>query len=440
MRRLPALILSVLLCLVMNPANSTVKKEKEPLPLEEVQQFTSVVEIVHHYYVQATDDKTLFENAIRGMLAGLDPHSAYLDEEEFSDLKASTSGKFGGLGLEVTLEDGFIRVISPIDDTPATKGGIKPGDLIIKIGDTPVKGLSLRKAVELMRGEKGTKVKLTILRKNADKPLILELTRDIIQAKSVKSKLLDGEYGYIRLSQFQAQTGDEMIKAIRSLMQESRHKQLKGLILDLRNNPGGILEASVQVTDAFLDGGHLKYDNLIVYTEGRLENTAVKEYASRTDILDGAPLVVLVNGGSASASEIVAGALKDHQRAVIMGTQTFGKGSVQTVIPLNDNKRGLKLTTALYYTPSGRSIQATGITPDIEVPELSMTITPQDASVESLLIKESDLKGHLANGSKEPTKASKEADTSSATVAGNDYQLNEAIHLLKGLSIVNQPH
>jgi carboxyl-terminal processing protease len=424
----------------MNPANSTIKKAKEPLPLEEVQQFTSVVETVHHYYVQATDDKTLFENAIRGMLAGLDPHSAYLDEEEFSDLKASTSGKFGGLGLEVTLEDGFIRVISPIDDTPATKGGIKPGDLIIKIGDTPVKGLSLRKAVELMRGEKGTKVKLTILRKNADKPLILELTRDIIQAKSVKSKLLDGEYGYIRLSQFQAQTGDEMIKAIRSLMQESRHKQLKGLILDLRNNPGGVLEASVQVTDAFLDGGHLKYDNLIVYTEGRLENTAVKEYASRTDILDGAPLIVLVNGGSASASEIVAGALKDHQRAVIMGTQTFGKGSVQTVIPLNDNKRGLKLTTALYYTPSGRSIQATGITPDIEVPELRMAITPQDEAVESLLIKESDLKGHLANGSKEPLKASKEADTSAATVAGNDYQLNEAIHLLKGLSIVTQPH
>jgi carboxyl-terminal processing protease len=435
----------------MSTTSASVAKPsiQETLPLEDLQRFTSVVEQIRKYYVKPVDDKELFENAIRGMLSGLDPHSAYLDENEFSDLRANTSGKFGGLGIEVTMEDGFIRVISPIDDTPASRAGLKSGDFIVKLDDTPVKGLTLKKAVEMMRGDRGTPILLTVVRKGTSAPLKIKVTRDIILVKSIRSKLLDKNYGYIRVSQFQTHSGEDLVRAVEKLNKEANN-QLKGLIIDLRNNPGGILEASVKIADAFLDKTKLNYNGMIVYTEGRLPGSEIKELATGTDILHGAPIVVLVNGGSASASEIVAGALQDHKRALIVGTQTFGKGSVQTVLPLRDNQ-GLKLTTALYFTPAGRSIQAKGITPDIEVPDMKMPEVKPDEMEDLVNIRESDLDGHLENGAKVPEKLNEpipkldtatspkenKIDTDDAKVLlKQDYQLNEALNLLKGLSFI----
>ncbi|MBS0288956.1 MAG: S41 family peptidase [Proteobacteria bacterium] len=424
------------------PVISAQSAEKS-LPLDDLQRFTSVVDQIRKYYVKPVDDKELFENAIRGMLAGLDPHSSYLDPSEFSDLRANTSGKFGGLGIEVTMEDGYVRVISPIDETPAQRAGIKAGDVIVRLDDTPVKGLTLKKAVEMMRGDRGTNIILTILRKSESQPLKIKVTRDVIQVKSVRSKVLDKQYGYIRISQFQTQSGEDLINAINQLKKETNNS-LKGIILDLRNNPGGILESSVKVSATFLDKGKLGYNGLIVYTEGRLPGSEIKEYAQNGDLLHGAPIVTLVNGGSASASEIVAGALQDHKRSLIVGTQTFGKGSVQTVLPLKDN-HGLKLTTALYFTPSGRSIQAQGITPDIEIPDLKIPEAKQDENENWINLRESDLQGHLDNANKE--KKEKEikdsADSMPNTQDNNkplvnqDYQLNEALNLLKGLVLTS---
>lgn len=411
------------------------------LPLEDLQRFTSVVEQIRKYYVKPVEDKELFENAIRGMLSGLDPHSSYLDPGEFSDLRANTSGRFGGLGIEVTMDDGLVKVISAIDDTPAQRAGIQSGDLIVRLDDTPVKGLTLKKAVELMRGERGKPIMLTILRKGTNQPLKIKVMRDVIQVKSIKTRLLDKHYGYIRVSQFQAQTAEDMTQAIENLAKESRHA-LRGIILDLRNNPGGILESSVKVSDAFLDKSKLLHDGLIVYTEGRLPGSQLKEYAHSGDILNGAPIVVLVNSGSASASEIVAGALQDHKRAMIVGTQTFGKGSVQTVLPLKDN-HGLKLTTALYFTPAGRSIQAEGIVPDIEIPDLKIPNTSTEED-EVGRVRESDLEGHLKKSEDAPELIGTDEDMAkqlnqktekdeNRVLLNEDYQLNEALNLLKGL-------
>ena len=442
----PLFVLCITLPFTYNEsfASSPRSNEKSALPLEDLQRFTAVVEYIRKFYVKPVDDKFLFESAIRGMLSGLDPHSAYLDAEDFADLKVNTSGKFGGLGIEVTLEEGFVKVISPIDDTPAQQAGIKAGDLIIRLDDTPVKGLTLRKAVDMMRGEKGTEIVLTIIREGQPAPLVLKVTRDVIRVKSVKSKVLDEAYGYVRISQFQNRTADDLQMALKELKKEI-NGPLKGLILDLRNNPGGILEASVQVADTFLDHKSLKYNKLIVYTEGRLPGSAIQETSKTKDFLKGAPMVVLVNGGSASASEIVAGALQDHKRAVIMGEPTFGKGSVQTVLPLNDTY-GLKLTTALYFTPSGRSIQAEGIIPDIEVKSLEIPAQEEDKNAWSAL-KESDLSGHLQN-STDKEEMEQEKETSGATPANDnvsplamtDYQLNEALNLLKGLVILKNPN
>lgn len=416
------------------------KPQNEPVsqsvPLDDLQRFTSIVEQIRKYYVKPVNDQELFENAIRGMLSGLDPHSSYLDPSEYTDLRASTSGKFGGLGIEVTLEDGYVRIISPIDDTPADRGGIKPGDLIVRIDDTPVKGMTLKKAVELMRGDKGEAIVLTILRKGADQPMKIKLVRDLIQVKSIRSKILDKHYGYVRISQFQSQTGEDLVKAIKKLKQEVR--QLKGVIIDLRNNPGGILESSVKVADAFLDKNKLDQNSLIVYTQGRLPGSEIKEFAHAGDLLQGAPIVILVNGGSASASEIVAGALQDHKRGLVVGMQTFGKGSVQTVLPLKDN-HGLKLTTALYYTPNGRSIQATGIIPDIEIPDIKVPDIKKDENDNWVNIRESDLEGHLGNGHKEPQAEQASADEPNSIptpLINQDYQLNEALNLLKGLVFI----
>ena len=401
------------------------------LPLQELRNFTDVLDRVKQDYVKEVDDKQLLEQAIRGMLTGLDPHSSYLNENDFRELQVGTSGEFGGLGIEVGMDDGFIKVIAPIDDTPAQRAGIKAGDLIIRLDDTLVKGLSLSDAVKIMRGKPNTEITLTIVREGEDKPLKFTIVRDVIQVKSVKTRLLEPNFGYARVSQFQSNTAADLNQAVTELVKENK-APLKGLVIDLRNNPGGVLNTAVQVSDAFLEKG------TIVYTEGR--NSSSRQYYKATpgDILAGAPIVVLVNGGSASASEIVAGALQDHRRAIIMGEQTFGKGSVQTILPLI-NGTALKLTTALYYTPDGRSIQAEGIKPDIKLESLKLALEQQPAGPS--LLKEADLSGHLENGGAKPPpaevgEASKDAGQESAALAQTDYQLYEALNMLKGLALL----
>lgn len=411
--------------------------QAEQLPLLDLDRFTTVIEHIKNYYVKDVDDSTLFENAIRGMLAGLDPHSAYLDKEEFAELKASTSGKFGGLGIEVTTEDGFIKVISPIDGTPAAKAGMQPGDLIVKIDDTPVKDLSLSDAVDKMRGKPGTDIFLTVVRKNENKPLKLKLTRETINVQSVHSKMLEDGYAYVRISQFQNDTGSDVAKEIKKLTNDSKIK-LKGLVLDLRNNPGGVLDASVETASVFLDKDKLPYDKVVVFTKGRIAGSQVKEKATGKDLLKGAPMVVIVNSGSASAAEIVAGAFQDFKRAIILGTETFGKASVQTVLPLKD-QRGLKLTTALYYTPSGRSIQARGIIPDIIVDNVNIP-QPKTSTSEDLLIHEADLQGHIeTKPSADTTTQAQAAATAGATddkaLMFKDYQLYQALNTLKAQQV-----
>lgn len=404
---------------------------KPDLPLDELRAFSEIFGRIKNNYVEPVEDKELLQNAIRGMLAGLDPHSAYLDLKDFKELREGTSGEFGGLGIEVTMEDGFVKVVSPIDDTPAALGGVLAGDLIIRLDDTPVKGISLNDAVDIMRGKPGSKLLLTIIREGADKPIKIELTRAIIKVKSVKQKTLEAGYGYIRISTFADRTGASLKEAISALKVEN-DGDLKGLVLDLRNNPGGLLDAAVEVSDAFITKG------LIVYTEGRIKDSSEKFIAKPDDYLKGAPLVVLVNGGSASASEIVAGALQDHKRAVILGTKTFGKGSVQTVMPLT-NDTAVKMTTARYYTPSGRSIQAEGIVPDITM--ATVKISNGDDNNFALL-REQDLTKHLDNpnaATEKPVteKATDNADEDTTPLAVKDYALSEALNLLKGINILN---
>jgi len=425
------------------------------LPLEDLRAFTEVFGRVKSDYVESVEDKELLEHAIKGMLSGLDPHSSYLNAEEFKEMRIGTDGKFGGLGIEVSMENGFVKVISPIDDTPAERAGVQAGDVIVRLDDTPVKGMTLNEAVKIMRGEPGTDILLTVVREGAEGPLKITITRDIIRIKSVRGRTLDPGYGYIRISQFQSATGTSMrkqygyirISQFQSATGTSMRKQLselkkenggelKGLVLDLRNNPGGVLNASVSVADAFVSKGK------IVYTEGRVKDSLLTFNASPNDLLKGSPIVVLVNGGSASASEIVAGALQDHHRAIIMGTKTFGKGSVQTIMPMN-NGAALKITTARYFTPSGRSIQAEGIEPDIEVEQLELS-KKDDASIERL--READLRDHLENGNgekadkaaKDDKSGKKEGEDDKKGSTKEDYQLNEALNLLKGVNIVRQ--
>ncbi|WP_120995046.1 S41 family peptidase [Stutzerimonas urumqiensis] len=407
------------------PAELAEPEIKAPLPLDELRTFAEVMDRIKAAYVEPVDDKTLLENAIKGMLSNLDPHSAYLEPEAFADLQETTSGEFGGLGIEVGIEDGFIKVIAPIDDTPASRGGIEAGDLIVKIDGQPTKGLGMMEAVEQMRGKPGTQVTLTLVREGG-KPFDVELTRSNIKVESVKSQMLEPGYGYLRITQFQVHSGDEVEKALARLRKENDGK-LKGLVLDLRNNPGGVLQSAVEVADHFLT------DGLIVYTEGRIPNSELRFSADPADASEGVPLVVLINGGSASASEIVAGALQDHKRAVLMGTDSFGKGSVQTVLPLN-NDRALKLTTALYYTPDGRSIQAQGIEPDIRVERAKLT---RENGVDT--IREADLAGHLGNGNGEPDRPSDTpADADEPRPQEDDYQLSQALNLLKGLNLTRR--
>ena len=415
------------------------------LPLDELRTFASVLDAVKQDYVEPVQDKALLENAIRGMLGNLDPHSAYLDAEAFQDLQVGTSGEYGGLGIEVGLEEGFIKVITPIDDTPAQRAGIRTGDLIIRLDDTSVKGMSLSDAIQRMRGKPNTPITLTIVREGVQKPFKVKLMREIIQVRSVKSRLLEPGYGYLRITQFQAKTAQNLQEALQNLEQENK-APLRGLILDLRNNPGGVLNGAVDVADTFLD------DGVVVQTKGRSDGADQTFKATPGDLLKGAPLLVLVNGGSASASEIVAGALQDHKRAVVLGTQSFGKGSVQTILPLNNNT-AIKLTTARYFTPSGHSIQAKGIEPDIKVEDTANGEL-------GLRIREADLERHLDNpegggapakpkpepqskndktDKKDATKAKgedEEAKTPFEIGSKNDYQLSQAMNLLKGLQII----
>ena len=404
---------------------------KPDIPLNELRAFSEIFGRIKNNYVEPVEDKELLQNAIRGMLSGLDPHSTYLDLEDFKNLREGTSGEFGGLGIEVTLEDGFVRVVSPIDDTPAAEAGVLAGDLIIRLDEKPVKGMALREAVDMMRGKPGTDLLITILREGEDKPLNITLTRAIIKVKSVKHKTLEPGYGYVRISTFQQRTSEGLNKAIKQLKKDNNDK-LNGLVLDLRNNPGGLLNAAVDVSDAFITKG------LIVYTDGRIPDSKQEFNASPRDLLEGAPLVVLVNGGSASASEIVAGALQDHHRAVILGTKTFGKGSVQTVMPLTD-KTAVKMTTARYFTPSGRSIQAEGIVPDITIERVKITAID---STGFKPLSERDLSKHISNGNDKTdvdvSEKVTDKETSTAPLAVTDYALSEALNLLKGINILKK--
>ncbi|MCU7842285.1 MAG: S41 family peptidase [Candidatus Thiodiazotropha sp. (ex Monitilora ramsayi)] len=407
--------------------SAQVEESSDTLPLEELRTFADIFGRIKANYVEKVGDDVLLENAIRGMVSGLDPHSNFLDKDDYKDLQVGTKGEFGGLGIEVGMEDGFVKVIAPIDDTPAQRAGVRSGDLIVRLDDTPVKGLSLNEAVKLMRGKPGTTLELTIIRKGEEKPLKITVTRDIIKVASVKGRLLDGHFAYLRISQFQSHTTSDMLKTLKRLKKESDGK-LQGMVLDLRNNPGGVLNAAVSVSDAFLESG------LIVYTQGREHESQLRFEAAPDDVLNGAPIVVLVNEGSASASEIVAGALQDQKRAVIMGTQTFGKGSVQTIIPISDSS-AVKLTTARYYTPSGRSIQAEGIKPDIELEDVKVSKVESNGVKP---IKEADLSGHLENGDTDGEKSRQAKDEENESLADKDYQLGEALNLLKGLAIFRE--
>jgi len=398
------------------------------LPLDQLRTFSDVFARIKRNYVEDVSDEELLEHAIRGMLSGLDPHSSYLNTEQFNELRIGTSGEFGGLGIEVGMEDGFVKVVSPIDDTPAARAGMQTGDLIIRLDDKPVKGLSLNEAVKLMRGKPGSDINLTVVREGEDKPLKVTITRAVIQVTSVKNRILEEGFGYVRVSHFQTKTTADMIKAIEKMKTEA-DGELNGLVLDLRNNPGGVLSAAVGISDAFLN------DGLIVYTDGREKDSRLRYSASQGDVLDGAPLVVLVNGGSASASEIVAGAMQDHGRGVVMGNKTFGKGSVQTIQNLA-NGGAVKLTTARYYTPSGRSIQAEGINPDIVTDNLRLA-KREESGIEP--ITESSLTGHLSNQSEsEQQEQGSSESADKPNLAEDDYQLNEALNLLKGLTILSR--
>lgn len=408
--------------IIYNYDTNNLSAAKTSLPLNQLQTFSEVYLKIKQNYVDDISDKEIFDNAIKGMLEGLDPHSTFLNEKDFEDLQIGTKGEFGGLGIEVTMEEGFVKVITPIDDTPAYRAGIKAGDLIIEIDNNSVKGLSLNQAVDLMRGKVGTDIFLTIARKGENAPLEIKITRDKIKVQSVKYEIIDKHYGYIRISSFQNKTGKNLKEALSKLKSNSKNN-IKGYVLDMRNNPGGVLGAAVDVSDAFIKG-----KKKIVYTKGKKEDAMYEFISNNIDLAEGKPIVVLINGGSASASEIVAGALQDHKRAIIMGTQSFGKGSVQTILPIT-SKTAVKLTTALYFTPEGRSIQAKGITPDIIVKNLEL-----NSLDEGKMMKESDLQGHIKNNDKnsKQKELSKENDK-----LKNDYQLSEAINLLKGLNILS---
>jgi len=401
---------------------------QKSLPLEQLRNFSDIFARIKTDYVEQVGDKELLENAIRGMLSGLDPHSTYLDPEEYKELKIGTTGQFGGLGIQVGMENGLVKVISPIDDTPAYKAGIEAGDLIIRLNDKSVKDMSLNEAVKVMRGKPGSTIELRIVREGIDEPLKFKLKRAVIKVKSVKSHLLEPGFGYVRISTFQSKTALHLKDAIKRLVKKNK-ASLNGLVVDLRNNPGGVLNSAADVSDLFIDHGKL------VYTKGRTEDSYFEFTAHPGDIINDAHIVVLINGGSASASEIVAGALQDHKRAVIMGEKSFGKGSVQTIQELR-NGGAVKFTTARYFTPNGRSIQAEGIVPDIILGNMQVTSIRNNGVKQ---IKESDLSGHISNpnGKEKNSKKGKKSEDKMSEKLQKDYKIHEALNLLKGMHILS---
>lgn len=409
-------IMSVLTLLVAYPAAAPAAGNEETF--RQLELFGDIFERVRSFYVDETADKELIESAINGMLQSLDPHSSYLNEESFRDMQVQTRGEFGGLGIEVTMEQGFVRVVSPIDDTPAARAGIEAGDLITHLDGGTVLGLNLADAVDKMRGRVGSDIKLTIRREGRE-PFQVTVTRDVIRIQSVRSRI-EGEVGYLRVTTFNEQTEIGVKREI-AKMREELGDSMIGLVLDLRRNPGGLLDQAIKVSDAFLERGE------IVSTRGRDENDAQRFNAKTGDLINGLPMVVLINGGSASASEIVAGALQDHSRAVVMGTQSFGKGSVQTIMPIPGHG-AMRLTTAAYFTPSGRSIQKTGVTPDIVVQQAKIETTTEPARV-----REEDLRNARDGDAADPDAAAAESSPQDVT----DYQLARAIDLLKGISLYN---
>lgn len=426
-------ILTLLIVVLVTVFTTTITRRSESAgnDYESIELFTDVLAIVKKSYVEEVDTKKLIYGAINGMLASLDPHSSFMPPETYKEMKIETKGTFGGLGIEISIKEGILTVISPIEDTPAYRAGIKAGDQILKIDEKFTKDLTVMDAVKRMRGTKGTKVTLTIMRDGFDRPKEFPLVRDIIQVKSVKFKTLDDGYGYVRIAQFQEKTSDDLHKALEALKEENKGK-INGLVLDLRNDPGGLLDQAVKVSECFLDEG-----KLIVYTEGREKDSQMRFTSRKGDKQPNYPIVVLINSGSASASEIVAGALQDHKRAVVMGVQSFGKGSVQTILPLSDNS-GLRLTTARYYTPSGRSIQAKGITPDITVEKIELAATTEKK--DGMHLREKDLENHFENDKKEAV------SEKTATLplyktdeqVKNDYQILRALDLLKGWEILKK--
>ena len=417
------------------PAKTTPNKPENSLS-RDVLRFNRELQIIKAEYVQPTSEHQLLQNAMQGMANGLDPHSGFLDADDLQDLQTATTGQFSGLGLEVAMEEGLLHVVTPIDDGPAEKAGIKSGDWILRINNIPIQGLTLREAVKKMRGEKGTLVQLTLLRKGLHKPFTADLKRETIHVQSVKGRLLEPNIAYIRISSFQEGT----YKDLNKLMRQLQHKQktsIKGLILDLRNNPGGLLTAATDVANSFLDPKKMQYNQLIVYTQGQTPESNMKIAAKPNNQIYRDALIVLINQGSASGAEIVAGALQDNKRAVILGTKSFGKGSVQTVIPIDDTS-AIKLTTALYYTPAGRSIQAAGISPDITLDELKVNTLDEDP-IDSIYLHESELKGHLKNGNTTPKTIFEMPTTIGINdLVKNDYQLFEAFNLLKGMVVLQE--
>ena len=410
-----------------------IENRNDELSKKDVQRFVTTIALIHRYYIQNVDNDKLFNSAISGMIASLDPHSSYLDATDLKELKTTVSGELVGVGIELTLsKDGLLKVISPLDNSPAARAGIKPNDFIVRINGQLVQNMSLPEAVSKIKGKKDTNVKLTVLRKFTDKPLIFKITRKPIHLISVKSKMLEPDYGYVRITFFQGPVAIQLHEAISKLKTES-NSHLKGLVLDLRNNPGGLLDVGAEVADSFLDSSKMhQHNNYIVYTKGRVPGANIYIKATQGDLIPDTPIVVLINGGSASASEIVAGALQDYKRAIIMGTPSFGKGSVQTVLPV-DQDDAIKLTTALYYTPAGREIQAKGIIPNVTVPELS--IKPSETG---LTLDETNFQNHLPNDMvKSPKIASEQATKllqAQLKLAKTDYQLYEALLMLHGLN------
>lgn len=412
----------LLVCALLLPTTLFAESEKAPVDVQDLRTFTEVFDRVRKQYVEEVDEKALLNSAIRGMLNELDPHTTYLDHNDFQRLEDTTQGRYGGLGIEVQMKDGLVQVVSPIEGTPAARAGIKPGDLISGIDDKPVRGMSLGEAIQIMRGEPGSEILLMVLREGEKEPLEFTLKREYIKVSSVRSRMLNDQFAYLRIINFQRNTGESTYAAIEKMRNESG-ESFKGLVLDLRSNPGGLLDAAISVSDAFLSQG------MIVSTRGRTGENEAEYKATPDDILEGMPIVVLVDGGSASASEIVAGALQDHKRALIAGSKTFGKGSVQSVIPL-PNGSAIRLTTSRYYTPSGRSIQAEGIEPDIDLSELTLKENKGPKR-----ISEADLSGHLDNPGNGD--GQNEADDANA-LAHEDLHLFQAIQLLRAMVLASE--